>query len=143
MRWQPESDRCVECGFDWRCDIEVAIQQVERLDAALPQIVDFERWTSRPGAGVWSPSEYVWHLVDVLRIGAERLWLVSTDPVAHAGETVLDIGSGAGADVLISARRVMPGGRAIGLDMTREIEPVHARTADVHRVSSMLDGDAG
>jgi ubiquinone/menaquinone biosynthesis C-methylase UbiE len=39
----------------------------------------------------------------------------------HAGETVLDLGSGAGADVLISARRVGPTGRAIGLDMTDEM----------------------
>jgi SAM-dependent methyltransferase len=39
----------------------------------------------------------------------------------HPGETVLDLGSGAGADVLISARRVGPGGRAIGLDMTDEM----------------------
>ncbi len=37
------------------------------------------------------------------------------------GETVLDLGSGAGADVLISARRVGPKGRAIGLDMTPEM----------------------
>jgi SAM-dependent methyltransferase len=37
------------------------------------------------------------------------------------GETVLDLGSGAGADVLISARRVGPKGRAIGLDMTDEM----------------------
>jgi SAM-dependent methyltransferase len=37
------------------------------------------------------------------------------------GETVLDLGSGAGADVLISAQRVTPGGRAIGLDMTTEM----------------------
>ncbi|HWF55510.1 MAG TPA: arsenite methyltransferase, partial [Solirubrobacteraceae bacterium] len=37
------------------------------------------------------------------------------------GETVLDLGSGAGADVLISARRVAPGGTAIGLDMTDEM----------------------
>jgi SAM-dependent methyltransferase len=37
------------------------------------------------------------------------------------GETVLDLGSGAGADVLISARRVAPSGRAIGLDMTDEM----------------------
>ena len=36
----------------------------------------------------------------------------------HPGETVLDLGSGAGADVLISARRVGPAGKAIGLDMT-------------------------
>jgi arsenite methyltransferase len=39
----------------------------------------------------------------------------------HEGETVLDLGSGAGANVLISARRVGPGGRAIGLDMTDEM----------------------
>ena len=37
------------------------------------------------------------------------------------GETVLDLGSGAGADVLISAARVGPTGRAIGLDMTEEM----------------------
>jgi arsenite methyltransferase len=39
----------------------------------------------------------------------------------HEGEIVLDLGSGAGADVLISARRVGPTGRAIGLDMTDEM----------------------
>ena len=39
----------------------------------------------------------------------------------HAGETVLDLGSGAGADVLISARRVGPSGKVIGLDMTDEM----------------------
>ena len=37
------------------------------------------------------------------------------------GEIVLDLGSGAGADVIISARRVAPSGRAIGLDMTDEM----------------------
>jgi arsenite methyltransferase len=37
------------------------------------------------------------------------------------GETVLDLGSGAGADVLISARRVGSTGKAIGLDMTDEM----------------------
>jgi arsenite methyltransferase len=37
------------------------------------------------------------------------------------GDTVLDLGSGAGADVLISAARVGPTGRAIGLDMTDEM----------------------
>jgi SAM-dependent methyltransferase len=39
----------------------------------------------------------------------------------HEGETVLDLGAGAGADVLISARRVGATGRAIGLDMTDEM----------------------
>jgi len=39
----------------------------------------------------------------------------------HEGETVLDLGSGAGGDVFISAGRVGPTGRAIGLDMTDEM----------------------
>ena len=39
----------------------------------------------------------------------------------HEGETVLDLGSGAGTDALISARRVGESGRAIGLDMTDEM----------------------
>ncbi|MEU0464904.1 arsenite methyltransferase [Amycolatopsis sp. NPDC006131] len=39
----------------------------------------------------------------------------------HAGETVLDLGSGGGIDVLLSARRVGPSGRVIGLDMTDEM----------------------
>jgi arsenite methyltransferase len=47
----------------------------------------------------------------------------------HAGETVLDLGSGAGADVLIAARRVGPGGRAIGLDMTDEMLELARRNA--------------
>jgi arsenite methyltransferase len=47
------------------------------------------------------------------------------------GEVVLDLGSGAGADVLISARRVAPSGRAIGLDMTDEmLELARANAAD-------------
>ena len=39
----------------------------------------------------------------------------------HAGETVLDLGSGAGLDVLLSAKRVGPAGKAYGLDMTDEM----------------------
>jgi arsenite methyltransferase len=45
------------------------------------------------------------------------------------GETVLDLGSGAGTDVLISARRVGPTGRAIGLDMTDEMLDLARRNA--------------
>jgi arsenite methyltransferase len=49
----------------------------------------------------------------------------------HGGETVLDLGSGAGADVLISARRVGATGKAIGLDMTDEmLELARANAAE-------------
>ncbi|NWG13960.1 MAG: arsenite methyltransferase [Acidobacteria bacterium] len=39
----------------------------------------------------------------------------------HPGEVVLDLGSGGGIDVLLSARRVGPSGKAYGLDMTDEM----------------------
>jgi ubiquinone/menaquinone biosynthesis C-methylase UbiE len=39
----------------------------------------------------------------------------------HAGEVVLDLGSGGGIDVLLSARRVGPAGKVYGLDMTDDM----------------------
>jgi SAM-dependent methyltransferase len=52
--------------------------------------------------------------------GAVRASLSCGNPVAvarlHPGEIVLDLGSGGGIDVLLSARRVSPGGKAYGLD---------------------------
>src|SRR5580704_18455510 len=57
--------------------------------------------------------------------GAVRASLGCGNPVAVAelrpGETVLDLGSGGGIDVLLSARRVGPTGKAYGLDMTDEM----------------------
>jgi len=45
------------------------------------------------------------------------------------GETVLDLGSGGGIDVLLSARRVGPTGRAYGIDMTDEMLDLARRNA--------------
>ena len=47
----------------------------------------------------------------------------------HEGERVLDLGSGGGIDVLLSARRVGPTGRAFGLDMTDEMLALAQRNA--------------
>jgi ubiquinone/menaquinone biosynthesis C-methylase UbiE len=44
------------------------------------------------------------------------------------GEVVLDLGSGGGIDVLLSARRVGPDGKAYGLDMTDEMLAWRKRT---------------
>src|SRR5438105_4087958 len=69
-------------------------------------------------------------LYDVSQIGQipEEALLASLgcgNPTAlaqlNAGETVLDLGSGGGIDVLLSARRVGPTGKAYGLDMTDEM----------------------
>ena len=68
-------------------------------------------------------------LYDELRARRKRARLEASlgcgNPTAvadlHEGETVLDLGSGAGGDVLLSARRVGPTGKAYGLDMTDEM----------------------
>ena len=72
---------------------------------------------------------------------AVRASLGCGNPVAVAdlrpGETVLDLGSGGGIDVLLSARRVGPGGKAYGLDMTEEMLDLargNARAADAGNV---------
>jgi arsenite methyltransferase len=62
---------------------------------------------------------------DVLPDAAKLASLGCGNPTAVAelneGETVLDLGSGGGIDVLLSARRVGPTGKAYGVDMTDEM----------------------
>jgi arsenite methyltransferase len=68
---------------------------------------------------------YVNGETDVLPEAAVLASLGCGNPTAlaelHEGEVVLDLGSGGGIDVLLSARRVGPTGKAYGLDMTDEM----------------------
>jgi len=72
------------------------------------------------GAGLYSDDEQT-------QVPAEALAasLGCGNPLAvadlHAGETVLDLGSGGGIDVLLAARRVGPSGFVYGVDMTDEM----------------------
>ena len=85
-----------------------------------------------PSASVIAPNEsglgasqYDTTDLDKLPVDAVLASLGCGNPTAvaelHEGETVLDLGSGGGIDVLLSARRVGPTGRAYGLDMTDEM----------------------
>ena len=79
--------------------------------------------------------ETLYHVEDREAIpgGAIELSLGCGNPTAVAdlqqGETVLDLGSGSGTDVLLSARRVGPTGTAYGLDMTDEMLDLARRNA--------------
>lgn len=55
----------------------------------------------------------------------------------HAGETVLDLGSGGGIDVLLSAQRVGPTGHVYGLDMTDEMLALARRNAEAAGASNV------
>lgn len=85
--------------------------------------------------------------LDGLPLKAALASLGCGNPTALAdlrpGETVLDLGSGGGIDVLLSARRVGPTGRAYGLDMTDEMLDMARRNAAEAGVENVrwLKGD--
>ena len=72
------------------------------------------------GSGLYESEDH-----DALPDAAKLASLACGNPTAvaelHEGETVLDLGSGGGIDVLLSARRVGLTGKAWGLDMTDEM----------------------
>jgi len=80
------------------------------------------------GAGLYTAADR-----DVLPDTAVLASLGCGNPTAVAelreGETVLDLGSGGGIDVLLSAHRVGPAGKAYGLDMTEEMLALARRNA--------------
>ncbi len=88
----------------------------------VPSCADTRAAADEPGtgAGLYSASEQ-----DEVPADAVTACLGCGNPLAVAdlrdGETVLDLGSGGGIDVLLSARRVGPAGKAYGLDMTEEM----------------------
>ncbi len=121
----------------------------ERYAAAAVQVT-----TTDPGAGCCAPSGtfdggsevfgaalYALGDHEQLPDTAKLASLGCGNPTAvaelHEGETVLDLGSGGGIDVLLSAKRVGPTGKAHGLDMTDEMLALareNARKAGVENV---------
>jgi arsenite methyltransferase len=83
--------------------------------------------------GAFGPDLYDALDRDVLPEAAVLASLGCGNPIAVAdlreGETVLDLGSGGGIDVLLSAKRVGATGRAIGVDMTDEMLSLARRNA--------------
>lgn len=84
IRWLQGPDasevRCVECGFAW----QLAGSEAERIVSEAPTryaslLGDWDPRRVTP-AGTWSPTAYVWHVVDVLRSWSERLRALYEDP---------------------------------------------------------------
>ena len=125
------------CGCDAGQSTEADIREAvrARYAAAAQAVAEQEQGAScdcgpvrthdAGGTQVFGSSLYVDEVADGGTATAVQASLGCGVPTAvadlHEGETVLDLGSGAGADVLISAGRVGPTGKAIGLDMTDEM----------------------
>ena len=103
-----------------------------------------EEATTLFGQGLYAAEER-----SLLPDGAARVSLGCGNPVAVAdlrdGDTVLDLGSGGGIDVLLSARRVGPHGTVYGLDMTDEMIALAQRNAreagakNVHFLKGLIE----
>jgi L-amino acid N-acyltransferase YncA/SAM-dependent methyltransferase len=115
--------------------------ELAQAAAAGERVIDRE-----PGSnGCFGPAAY--DDVAGLPEGAVRASLGCGNPVAVAalqlGETVLDLGSGGGIDVLLSARRVGPTGKAYGLDATPDmisLARANAAEAGAGNVEFLLGG---
>jgi arsenite methyltransferase len=128
----PDTGQC-GCSPQEQPPEEIRERVRRRYAAAATEVT-----TRDPGAGCCSASEAfdgasdlfgaaLYEIADRERIPdtARLASLGCGNPTAvaelHEGETVLDLGSGGGIDVLLSAGRVGPSGRAHGLDMTDEM----------------------
>jgi len=80
VRWKPEHDPCPECGFSWGIAVTGAVELVRGSPARYEEAVRGRDATAPVLPGAWSPGQYLWHMVDVLRNGTERLWTIGIDP---------------------------------------------------------------
>src|SRR5215472_1756378 len=123
MRWQPDSPICAECGFDWQMTRQNAIELVAQApDGAAAAITGIKGPARRTGER-WSASMYLWHLVDVLRIGTERLLTLAHDP--DRGITCWD------ENALAEVRRYQQLSPAVGLIVLRSAAQAWTATAAV------------
>jgi ubiquinone/menaquinone biosynthesis C-methylase UbiE len=81
------------------------------------------------GAGLYTAAERA-ELSDAAMLASLGCGNPTAVAELRAGESVLDLGSGGGIDVILSARRVGETGRAYGLDMTDEMLDLARRNAD-------------
>jgi arsenite methyltransferase len=85
-----------------------------------PDPIGIEQGFKDFGSGLYSEGERG-ELPDAAKLASLGCGNPTAVAELHEGETVLDLGSGGGIDVLLSARRVGPTGKAYGLDMTDEM----------------------
>ncbi len=79
--WKRRTGRCSECQFDWaEPDYETLVGQCVHGVAVFGEVLSRVEPSEAVEPGLWSASRYLWHTVDVLRFGTERLWTISADP---------------------------------------------------------------
>jgi uncharacterized damage-inducible protein DinB len=122
-------DVCAECGFAWDVSFDEAVSIVEAAPRWFAKAFEGARF-AEPPAGVWSATAYLWHVVDVLRLGTERFLVLTLDP--RRGIAAWD------ADEMARARSYEAKSAVVGLrvltDATRDW--LHAARATPRYVSA-------
>jgi DinB family protein len=80
MPRKPEEERCPECGYLWLISFDEAVDLIEAAaDRYEGLVVAGGDARSAGNSGEWSASGYLWHVVDAIRFGTERLWTLTLD----------------------------------------------------------------
>lgn len=130
MRWQPDSLVCAECGFGWDIARDSGIALVAQVPDAAATAFARIREPAQGTGDRWSASMYVWHLVDVLRIGTERLLTLTHDP--GRGITCWD------ENALAEARRYQQLSPTVGLIVLRSATREWADTASNAPIETVI-----
>ena len=70
---------CPQCGFDWTLTEAVALDLVSPAPSLYSRALAGREGARHGAGGSWSPREYLWHVVDVLRHVTENLWMLAVD----------------------------------------------------------------
>ena len=73
---------CRDCGFNWSIDIPEAIGLVAGAPDRYRALLDAGLVVCSGDHEDWSAVGYLWHVVDVIRFGTERLWVLALDPAS-------------------------------------------------------------
>jgi hypothetical protein len=137
--WGRREGRCGECRFDWgEADYETLVGRCMQEIALFGQVLSTIDPAEAVEPGLWSASRYVWHTVDVLRFGTERLWTISADPsfgVPSWDENLVadvrrydDLSPMVGLIALIDAAR---GWREAALEAPHDIATAHPEAGEI------------
>ena len=75
----PSERICSECGYLWSLDVDEAVGLVEGAADRYAGVFSDGIGSRCEDPGRWSATGYLWHVVDVLRFGTERLWTLTLD----------------------------------------------------------------
>jgi hypothetical protein len=79
MQIPDEPDVCPGCGFAWSISVDEAVHLVQGVADRYEQLLADGVGLRSDDPARWSAKGYLWHVVDVLRFGTERLWTLTLD----------------------------------------------------------------